>query len=331
MRVKNNKARRILAGALVLAGLAATGLVVPAIAADPAPVPHYLVFSGTYGWRHDGITEAKAYIAAMAREAKTFTVEFSEDPAVFNPATYQNIDGVILLQTTGLGGSSSPFTAQQKQDFINFFECGASLIGIHAAADSGGGWPEYDDLLGSSGFDFHPHLSLESRNNPLGREAFNPPFISDVVIQVEDHNHPATDVWAGTDTFKITDEIYRYKENPRDHGVHVLLSLDEESHYWRRSVGLPEEAGGSAPEYANPVSNPFNQVPETAMPDDTPIAWTKTDGSDSTHQASVFYTNLGHTMATWDRVDFREHLFGGITWASQTGPDRTCVSTKIGA
>src|SRR4051812_43976849 len=124
MRVKKNKAgRRVIAGALVLAGLLTAGLVIPAIAADPAPVPHYLAFTGTYGWRHDGIQEASAYIQQMAHDSGRFTVEVSGDPTVFNPATYQRIDGVMLLQTTGLGGSSSPFTPQQKQDFINFFDC----------------------------------------------------------------------------------------------------------------------------------------------------------------------------------------------------------------
>ena len=50
-------------------------------------------------------------------------------------------------------------------------------------------WPEFDALLGSYGFDFHPHLSLEARDNPLGREAFNPAVITDVTIQVEDPDH----------------------------------------------------------------------------------------------------------------------------------------------
>src|SRR4051812_49267819 len=186
--------------ALVVA-LAVSGLsAVPVLAAQPKTVPHFLVFTGTYGFRHDGIQEAVAELQRQAAETKSFTLEVTDNPAVFSPATYQRVDGIILMQTTGLGGSNSPLTAKQKTDFIGFFECGAGLVGIHAAADSGNGWPEYDSLLGSYGFDFHPHLSLEARDNPLGREAFNPAVITDVTIQVEDPNHPTTKPWQGFDS-----------------------------------------------------------------------------------------------------------------------------------
>ena len=87
----------------------------------------------------------------------------------------QRVDGVILVNTTGLGGESlAAHRPSRRTDFIDFFDCGAGLVGIHAAADSGGGWPEYDALLGSYGFDFHPHFSLEARDNPLGRERVQP-------------------------------------------------------------------------------------------------------------------------------------------------------------
>ena len=86
-----------------------------------------------------------------------------------------------------------------------------------------------------------------------------------------------------------------------------MLSLDEESHYWRSSL---------------PVANPLNLVPLTAMPDDNPVAWVKTYGA---NDARVFYTNLGHSMATWERSDFRSHLLAGIQWVSEGRPDRTCT------
>ena len=320
--------------ALALAGLAFGAIPVlakpPAKQTATAPVPHFLVFTGTYGFRHDGIQEAVAELQRQAAETGSFTLEVTDDPAVFSPETYQRVDGIILVQTTGLGGGSSPLTAQQKQDFIGFFDCGASLVGIHAAADSGNGWPEYDALLGSYGFDFHPHLSLEARENPLGREAFNPAVLTDVTIQVEDPAHPTTKPWEGFDSFRLTDEIYKYKGDPRaDPRLHVVLSLDEESHYWRREVGLGPSAGGLAPTIPNPVPNPLNAVPQspTAFPDDNPVAWVKTYGS---RDARVFYTNLGHNMATWERSDFRAHILAGIRWVAEHAPDRTCTSVLAG-
>jgi len=299
---------------------------VGAVAFSPAgaedPPPHFLVFTGTYGFRHDGIQEAVAVIQRMAAETGAFTVEVTDDSAVFAPETYQRIDGVVLVNTTGLGGGSSPLTDEQKADFLGFFACGAGLVGMHAAADSGGEWPEFDALLGSYGFDFHPHLSLEARDNPLGREAFNPAVITDVTIQVEDPDHPTTRPWQ--DSFRLTDEIYRYKGDPRaDPRLHVVLSLDEESHYWRREIGLGPAAGGLAPTIPNPVPNPLNMIPVTAFPDDNPIAWVKTYGANN---GRVFYTNLGHNMATWERADYQGHIFAGIGWVAEQRPDAACVA-----
>ena len=321
--------RRVLLGALVLA-LVWSGLTaVPVLAARRTAPPHLLVLTATYGFRHDGIQEAVAEIQRQAAETGAFTVEVSGDAADLTPATYDRVDGVILVNTTGLGGESSPLTEQQRADFLDFFDCGAGLVGVHAAADSGGGWPEYDALLGSYGFDFHPHLSLEARDNPAGREAFNPAVVTDVTVQVEDPDHVTTRPWQGFDSFRITDEIYRFKGDPRaDERLHVVLSLDEESHYWRREVGVGPAAGGLAPSVPNPVPNPLNAVPLTAMPDDSPIAWVKTYGS---HDGRVFYTNLGHNMATWERSDFRAHLLAGIRWVTAHRPDRACTAQRFGA
>jgi uncharacterized protein len=319
----NHAPRSIFRCALVLA-LAGAAVVVPSALADaPASVPHLLVFTGTYGFRHDGIQEAAAQIQLMAAQTKAFTVEVTGDAAALAPDTYRRVDGIVLVNTTGLGGSGSPLSTADRAAFIDFFECGAGLVGVHAAADSGGGWPEYDELLGSYGFDFHPHFSLEARENPLGREAFNPAVITDVNIQVEDPDHVTTRPWQGFDSFRITDEIYRYKGDPRaDKRLHVVLSLDEESHYWRSELGLGPAAGGLAPTIANPVPNPINLVPPLAMPDDNPVAWVKTYGA---NDARVFYTNLGHNMATWERADFQGHLLAGIQWVTEHRPDRTCT------
>jgi type 1 glutamine amidotransferase len=310
-----------LALAVVLVG--AVVVVPPALASTPS-VPHFLVFTGTYGFRHDGIQEAVAQIQLLAAQTHEFTVEVTDDAAQLAPSTYERLDGVILVNTTGLGGTDSPLSSAQKAAFLNFFACGAGLVGVHAAADSGGAWPAYDELLGSYGFDFHPHLSLEARDNPLGRGFLNPAVITDVTIQVEDPDHPTARPWDGFESFRITDEIYRYKGDPRaDDRLHVVLSLDEESHYWRRELGLGPAAGGLAPSVPNPIANPLNSIPLTAFPDDNPIAWVKTYGA---NDGRVFYTNLGHNMATWERADFQGHLLAGIEWVGQQRPDRSCTA-----
>jgi type 1 glutamine amidotransferase len=318
--------RTLASTALTLAVLAAGLAVVPANA-GPKP-PHFLLFTGTYGFRHDGIQEEAAELQRQAAETGRFTLEVSGDLSALTQETYRRVDGVILLQTTGLSTVPEGTEDDQldRESFVDFFECGAGLVGIHAAADSGDGWPEYDALLGSGGFDSHPHFSFESRENPAGRQAFNPAVVSDVTIQVEDKVHPTTRPWHGFESFRITDELYRYDTDPRDsENLSVLLSLDEESHYWRSELGAGPSAGGLAPSVENPVPNPVNALPPTQMPDNNPIAWVRTQ-----EKGRIFYTNLGHNMATWERSDFRAHVLAGIEWVAGQRPERSCLSERWG-
>ena len=62
------------------------------------------------------------------------------------------------------------------------------------------------------------------------------------------------------------------------------------------------------------------------MPDDNPVAWVKTFGVDD---GRVFYTNLGHNMATWQRADFQGHLLAGIEWVSEQRPNRACTAERF--
>jgi type 1 glutamine amidotransferase len=64
-------------------------------------------------------------------------------------------------------------------------------------------------------------------------------------------------------------------------------------------------------------------IPPTAFPDDNPVAWVKTYGANN---GRVFYTNLGHNMATWERADYQGHIFAGIEWVAGQRPDAACVA-----
>ena len=319
---------RIIAAGLAAALAASALLAVPAVAHEEDP-PTFLLFTGTYGFRHESIREGVAELQRQANETgkfKLYTTSDTNDLSLLDPAVYDQVDGVILVNTTGLAGS--PLTDDQKADFIDFFDCGASLVAIHAAADSGSGWPAYDDLLGSKGFDSHPHFSFETRDMLVDDEFANQRFVSDLTIQVEDPAHITTRPWSSASNFKISEEIYRYKEDPRtDPNLHVVLSVDEETHYWKPVIGPGESAGGiGGGGIDNPVPNPMNMNPVTQMPEDNPVAWVKPHG---TKGSKVFYTNLGHNPSTWDRPDFQAHIGAGIEWLAAARPDRTCTAERF--
>ncbi|BFO16600.1 ThuA domain-containing protein [Streptomyces sp. KM77-8] len=96
---------------------------------------------------------------------------------------------------------------------------------------------------------------------------------------IEDHDHPATGHLPAV--WEFTDEWYDFRTNPRA-SVRVLVCADETSY----------EGGG--------------------MGADHPLAWCGEQG-----EGCVFYTALGHAAEAYDDPDFRAHLLGGITWATE--------------
>lgn len=94
-------------------------------------------------------------------------------------------------------------------------------------------------------------------------------------IDVLDKTHPSTAHLQ--DVWMHYDEWYNFKDLNPD--VHVLLKLDESS-------------------YKGGING-----------DNHPIAWYhEYDGG------RVFYTGLGHTEASYDEPEFRQHLLGAIEW-----------------
>ena len=167
------------------------------------------------------------------------------------------------MNTTGLGGERSPLTDRAEGPT-------SSTSSTAAPASSASTPPPTPAAAGPSTTRCSaPTASTATRTSRSRRattrsaaNAFNPAVITDVTIQVEDPDHVTTRPWQGFDSFRITEEIYRYKGDPRaDERLHVVLSLDEESHYWRSEIGPGPAAGGLAPTVPNPVSNPVNLVP----------------------------------------------------------------------
>ncbi|NBE54115.1 ThuA domain-containing protein [Streptomyces boluensis] len=104
------------------------------------------------------------------------------------------------------------------------------------------------------------------------------PAIQPAKVDVEDHAHEST-AHLGP-VWDRTDEWYNYRSNPRER-ARVLASLDESSY-----------TGGS-------------------MNGDHPIAWCQEfEGGRS------FYTGGGHTKESYAEPAFKQHLLGGIRYAT---------------
>lgn len=160
-----------------------------------------LVFSKTGAFRHASIENGVETLKEIGAE-NGFSVESSEDGAIFNSRDLDRFHVVVFLNTTG-----NILDDLQKTAFERFIQSGRGFVGIHAAADTEYQWEWYGKLVGGY-FKSHPR-------------------VQEAVIEIENSAHPATEHLPKR--WKRTDEWYNYRINPRSRGVQVLMALDTNS------------------------------------------------------------------------------------------------------
>jgi type 1 glutamine amidotransferase len=99
-----------------------------------------------------------------------------------------------------------------------------------------------------------------------------------IKIATHESSHPTVKSWGESADFK--DEIYQYA-NYDPKAVRVLQSLDFEG---------------------TPLKKPYH----------VPITWVRQIG-----EGRLFYTNLGHTPATWEDPRFREQIVEAVKWVTK--------------
>ncbi|MGW8887441.1 ThuA domain-containing protein [Streptomyces sp. NPDC055749] len=158
-----------------------------------------LVYTRTTGYRHESIPAGQAALRELG-EAHGFTVETSEDPAVFTDASLAGRGAVVFLSTSG-----EVLTPDGQAALRRWIGDGGGFMGIHSAACTEYDWPYYGELLGAR-FAGHPDVQPGT-------------------VLVEHRNHPA--MAHLPPRWEWTDEWYDFRSNPRRPGVHVLATIDE--------------------------------------------------------------------------------------------------------
>jgi len=195
--------RRVSVGLFTLA-LAALSFAQAAAAASKGSV---LIFSGSTGYRHQSIPAAVAAISALATR-EGYTVEATEDPAVFTAEKLAGVDALVLVSnsTDPKKPESEWFVGASRDALQGFLKAGKGVVALHAAADSHYHWGWYGQMIGGY-FEKHP------KGTPKG------------VVTVVDSKHPATAKLPKT--LQRNDEWYYYKDF--DPTVHVLVTIDPKS------------------------------------------------------------------------------------------------------
>ncbi|KAL9714215.1 hypothetical protein Ac2012v2_002525 [Leucoagaricus gongylophorus] len=231
-------------------------------------IARILIFSRTVEFRHDSIPTA---IEALKSHSSTIDVVFdqTEDQSLFTDDNLQKYDGLVFLSNTG-----EVLDEPGKIALHNYLNKGGNFAAVHSASDCLRTTSFYGREVGAY-FDYHPELQ-------------------NAIVDVIGPSHPSTAELPTT--WKVMDEIYNFKSDPRSVGAIVVLAANESS-------------------YSDNGVRKFDQgVPH-------PIAWYQEHGSgvDQDRPAGrSFYTGLGHLNETWKDETFLSHVLGGLHWALQS-------------
>src|SRR5438105_6299249 len=134
--------------------------------ASQSPASNVLVFTRTTGFRHASIPAGIVAIRELGAQAR-YTVDATEDPAVFNETRLAGVKAVVFLNTSG-----TVLNDDQRSALERWIRAGGGFLGVHAAADTEYEWPFYGELLGTW---FARH-----------------PAVQTATVHVIDRAHPAT-------------------------------------------------------------------------------------------------------------------------------------------
>ena len=240
----------------------------------PKGKPRLLLFEKINGFKDTpSVNAAHAAFIAMA-ERKGWAIASTDKGGAFNAKTLKQFDAVIWNNISG-----DVLSLSQRKAFQKYLKNGGSFIAVHGSAgDPVYFWDWYPDTLIGARFSGHPM-------NPQFQEAR-------VVVNT---SHPLAKILPSE--WRMTDEWYSFRTNPRMVGANVLLTLDE-------STYKPDGMGQNL-----------------RMGEDHPIAWTNCVG-----KGRMFYSAIGHMPETYSQPQNVALLEAAVDWAAK---DRTaCIRSR---
>ena len=145
-----------------------------------------LVFSETRAFRHQSIPAGIHAFEALGAEYG-FSVQASEDSAIFNDRDLAAFDAIVFLSTTG-----DILNDAEQEAMERYIQAGGGFVGVHAATDTEhqGDWYWYRNLVGGV---FASH-----------------PAVQEARLSVIDNAHPSTS--GMPESFLHTDEWYDFRD-----------------------------------------------------------------------------------------------------------------------
>jgi len=214
-------------------------------------------------------------IKTLGEKTGAFTPVVSDDVSVFLPANIKRFDAIVLNNASGAWitpgdeavkklkahGDKQAVEKMLRKSLLGFVSGGGGIVAYHYAMGANRHWPEFRELFGAA---YWGH-----------------PWNEEVGVLVEEPDHPVLAAFGGKKTFRVTDEIFQFRDPYSRDKLRVLLSLDVKT----TNMGV---------KWIHRTDNDFA------------LAWVKAYG-----KGRVFYTALGHrTEIYWNPTILRFYLDG---------------------
>jgi hypothetical protein len=231
--------------------------------------PAILVFTKTNGFRHTEAIDAGVPLFERIAEQRDWSIFHTENGAIFNDDQLARFDAVVFHNASG-----DLLDQAQEDSFKRYLAAGGGFVGTHAAGDaSHESWDWYiDEVIGSL---FTAHI--------MG------PQFQEALVKVEDASHPATQALPAEWTH--SEEWYSWEDSPRNHGFHILATVDEASY--------------------EPYARLFGTETDLRM-GDHPILWTRCIG-----RGRTLYSAMGHAAEAYETPELQALLEGAVAWAAR--------------
>jgi type 1 glutamine amidotransferase len=235
--------------------------------AKPSKERKILVFYRCEGFVHSSIPLGVETMRLLGEKTGAFTTESSMDLEMFTPEKLNSFDAILFLSTTQLDPEPD-----QKKALLDFVRSGKGIIGIHAAADNFYEWEEGAKMIGGL-FCGHPWTAGCT-----------------VQVKLDEPDHPINKCFDG-ESFRITDEIYQFKDPYSRDNQRIIASLD-------LSDPDTKAVKGGNPDVVSRTDGDFG------------ITWLRQEG-----KGRVFYCSMGHNEHIFWDERVLQHYLAGIQYA----------------
>lgn len=223
----------------------------------------------------------------LGEKTGAFEPVVSDDLRLFLPQSIRQFDAIVMNNSDGewirpsdaamealktFGANRDEVEGLLRKSLLDFVAAGGGIVAYHFAIGGNRHWPEFQELLGAA---YAGH-----------------PWHEEVGVRVEESDHPLLAAFGGQD-FRLTEEIFQFKQPYSRERVRVLLALDTQS--TNMNVPWIERKDG-----------------------DFALAWVRSYG-----KGRVFYTAFGHRAEIYSNPVMLRFYLDAIQFAAGGLPAST--------